>query len=355
MAGGFTFCDTDIGSLGLYYVPELADTFVYRPAETQSHIETFEGHNGGYFYGSWYSPKEFTLRCYFENYKIDKGIMAQIYALFRVGRSGKLIFDRRPWCYYYATVTDPTTEDFTNYENGVITVHMRAMYPYARSDIVKNNRAEKYHDQMMGNTAVFEKDDMLLPTTYTDITSPCQLIIANQGTERAALGVAVAGNVGDGIIIANNTTGQSCKLVAIKKKDTTNVNKEVIVDPINGKTMLVGAGEKKLAFLYHEYGFLELETSFPAIRNLYINCLGSTRINVANILNENMIGKYIFAAGSWRKITNQPDRHTLIVNSAVPAGKTERTMVIRMNEISITPITTMDLSSLRFIYKPTYA
>lgn len=355
MHASFSFCGKNIEDFGLSYAPEIENTYVAKSANSISHIQTFDSHDGGYFYGSNFEPKEFILRCYFEEKNIETRVLAEVYRFFKVGKSGKLIFSRSPWCYYYATVTDPIDLNLTNYLNGMVTIHMRAMYPFARSDVLKNTRAEKYHDQLMANSAVFEKDEMIQPATYEDITQQTMIPLANQGTERAALGIAIAGDVGDGVIISNSLTGQSCKFVAISKAKTSNVNKEVIIDPISGKTLLVGVGTKELAFLYHEYGFLELESSFPAVRNLYINSLGGNAINVANIMNEDIVGKYIFAAGSWRKITEQPDKHTLIVNSEVPAGSMERTMVIPMNEIIITPITTMDITSLRFIYKPTYA
>ena len=374
MHASFSFCGINIEDIGLSYAPELTDTYVSKPAEAQSHYESFEAHNGGYFYGSWFAPKEFTLRCFFEETSIENGIVGKIYALFKVGKSGKLIFSRQPWCYYDATVTEPVELNLTNYLNGTVTVHMKAMYPFARSDIKTNTRAEKYHDMLMNSTAVFEKAEMdYISNVYTDITSPPEtpVVLANQGTERAALGVAIAGNVGKGVIIKNLTTGQSCKFVAVSKAKTSDVNREVVIDPISGKiytgrvnthidretgkTIFDGYTEKELAFLYHEYGFLELESSFPAIRNIYVSSLGDNHVKISNIITENVENKYIYTAGKWRKIKEQLDEHTLRVDSTVPSGRVERTMIIPMNEITVEPITTMDITSLRFIYKPTYS
>ena len=355
MHASFSFCGTDIEELGLTYAPELENTYVSRPAEATAHYESFEGHNGGYVYGSWFAPKEFVLRCFFEETSIESGILQKVYSMFKVGRSGKLVFSRTPWCYYYATVTEPVEENLTNYLNGYVTIHMKAMYPFARSDIYCNTRAEKYHDMLMNNTAVFEKEAMMLPDTYRNLTSQTTILLANQGTERAALGIAIKGDVGTGVTIANNTTGQSCKVIAITKALTTNANKEVVIDPISGKTMLVGVGSTQIAFLYHAYGFLELESSFPAKRNLYVTTTGNHTINVANIIREDYTGKYIYAGGKWSKILTQPDEHTFTVQGNITVGQTERTMIIPMNEIVITPVSTMSIDSIRFIYKPTYA
>jgi len=365
VTNGFSFCGTHIKTFGLEYAPEIENTYVYRPAFTNSHIETFEGHNGGYYYGAWKEPKEFILRCLFEEKDIDKGIMSRIYAFFRVGKSGKLIFDKQPWCYYYATVTDPIEEDFSNYRNGLITIHMKAMYPFARSDIMSSymkpletnsQYSEKEYNHLMTNTAVFDRPGMELATEYS-LVQKRNIHLVNPGTERAALGFEISGDVGSGIIIENQTTGQQCKMIAITKDMTTNVNKKIVVDPISGKTMLIGAGTKELKFICHQYGFLELAPNFPAIRNLYINWSGTRDIGVTNILEEDLTGKYIFINGEWYQITEQVNNHLLRVDRATPATQEaiqEKTMAISMNEIVINPITTMDIT-IRFIYKPTYS
>ena len=65
MKGGFEFCDVDIADLNLEYAPENENTFVFAPAEVSSNFDAFDGHNGGYYYGSWTEPTEFVLRCFF--------------------------------------------------------------------------------------------------------------------------------------------------------------------------------------------------------------------------------------------------------------------------------------------------
>ena len=59
MNGGFRFCGTDISVLGLEYVPDMKDTYVYAGTQTQVSQEVFEGHDGGYYYGMTKQPKEF--------------------------------------------------------------------------------------------------------------------------------------------------------------------------------------------------------------------------------------------------------------------------------------------------------
>lgn len=60
MQGGFSFCGTDIADLGLEYVPETANTYVFAGSDYKIHEQVFDGHHGGYYYGSTVSPKVFT-------------------------------------------------------------------------------------------------------------------------------------------------------------------------------------------------------------------------------------------------------------------------------------------------------
>ena len=352
--GGFSFCGVDIADLGLTYVPENENTYVYAPGETNIHDETFDGHNGGYYYGASKQPKEFTLRCYFEDSAIDSGVMARIHTLFKAGKSGKLIFARRPWCYYYATVTSLPHPELSNYMNGLITITMKAYYPYARSDEMYNELTDKDHYRIMRNTAMPEKEDMVPQTSFTDLTEQTSIILLNPGTERAHVDVIVAGDVGSGVTIHNASTGQTCKLVAVSKADTTDVDKEVHIEGISGKTVLRGSSESKLAFMYHDAGFIELEPACEAIRHVFITYTSGNQITLVNILDEDVVGKYIYVDGDWHKIVNQ-DEYTLTIQGTVQNALTEKTMIVSMNEITITPTTTMSLDKLSFSYKATFA
>ena len=358
MKGGFSFCGTDIADLGLDYAPELKDTYVFKPAETEVHEETFDGHDGGYIYGATKKPKEFTLRCYFQDSNIKDGIMSKIHHLFRVGKSGKLIFKNRPWCYYYATVTNVDTSELTSYMNGLFVVTMKAYYPFARSVEINgrmmcNLRTDPYHDDIIANSGVFEDEDMVLPTSFSNL-SDGNVLLYNPGTERASVGITISGEAGDGVVIKNLTSGQSCRYVGFDP-DSGNIH----TDGINGKTVSEKNGEKTLAFLYHDYGFIELEPAFPILRDLYVSYKANT-VTVTNRLyqeeeeKEWYIGKYIFLGDSWKKIVECSDIHTLIVENNTSSGK-EKTVVVLMNEIQIIGSQGTELTNISFVYKPTFA
>ena len=170
MKGGFTFCDLDVADIGLEYAPENENTYVYGPASDNIYESTYDGHSGGYFYGSSRQPKEFTLRCIFEEEDIRKGIVSKINYYFKVGKSGKLVFQKRPWCYYYATVMAKPELNITNYLNGYVVFKMKAYYPFARSDLEYSERTDLYHKDIMLNSAYPDHEYMLPYTSFYNIT-----------------------------------------------------------------------------------------------------------------------------------------------------------------------------------------
>ena len=465
MRGGFSFCGIDIADLGIEYAPENKDTYVYRPSKSNVYEETFDGHDGGYFFGSSKQPKEFVLRCYYEDKHIARGLMARIYDLFRVGQSGKLIFSQRPWCYYYATVTDFDDSTMYNYMNGLFVITMKAYYPFARGLPVYNKIIDEehlfynvvndpYHCDIMENTGILDKADRvplmsfstpnilgsnrttsridvnkkyaihihrsnydpesqeipivgyeylnennqrisssgsisiesenteeIIPNVYMPFTSEVayvrffgvgqdttiniheclsNILLYNPGTERAHVGISLKGQCGDSLIIHNKTTGQKCRYVGFE----THQGEDFYTDGINGKVMIrqwlnENVVDSTVAFLYHDYGFIELEPSFPIIRRLYVSYNGTT-VTSPNMLYQDEAergwykGKFIFLGNTWHKIASCDDKHTLTLETSAGEGSVS-TDIVLMNEIEITGSQNTNITNISFIYKPTYA
>ena len=362
MIGGFTFCGVDIADIGLEYAPDLDNTYVYRPTTIDIREESIDGQDGGYYYGMTKKPKEFILRCFFEEKAIDKGLMTNIYHTFKVGRSGKLVFKRKPWCYYYATVVSVPSPELRNYLNGLFTITMKAYYPYARCDemiarriapIGEANDVDKSYFDVLRNTALFENQDMIPQTSFENVEDAVPILLANPGTERAPVCIKVSGDVGTGIVISNITTGQKCGIPTLTSNTT------LFIDSLNGNVVAkkknpVTDEETSLpGFLFHDKGFIELEPAYPCIRGIFATYSGQT-VNTTNIIYEDVVGKYIFVDNQWVKIIKQIDRKTIEIDKTVSAGKCKTTIML-LNKIEITKNSSMNLSSLEFIYKPTFS
>ena len=361
MQGGFSFCDVDIYNLGLEYAPELSSTDVYSPASKSVQEQRIESQDGGYFYGVTTNPKDFVLRCYYEMADVRDGIMTAIGQCFKAGRTGRLVFAKRPWCWYTATVVDIDTSRMLNYMNGLITIKLRAYHPFARCDQTVPAASDPFYNDMINNSGMLT-DAEKMPTTQlvsggSDLTQETSFLLYNPGTERTHVAIEIAGDVVDGVSVSNSTTGQTCKFVAMSKAITTDVSKYIVTDAMNGKTVLTNGTTSQLAFLYHDSGFIELEPSYPIIRNIsasYTN--GSANVSLStSVTSSEVLHKYIYLAGTWRKITKVNNAQSIKVSPSLSATGTAVTDIVTMNELTVSPVSTMALSRLNFIYTPTFS
>lgn len=363
MVGGFTFDGIDIEDIGLTYAPDLSNTYVYRPATAKTHEQVFDAHDGGYYYGNTLQPKEFVLRCIYEDVHVLNGILTKIYSIFYRGKTGKLVFKKRPWCWYVATVTDIDIKQMTNYQNGVVSIAMKAYYPFARCDYDYIPDGDEYEDDMKYNSALLYEQQFENNTSFATeqnpITDATSLLVYNPGTERAKVAIRIAGDVGTGVVIANNTTGQSCRFVGITPSICTN-NKYVQCDGLNGQTVLTNGTITQSGFLYHDYGFIELEPGYPAYRDVEVTVSSDGKSILGdNCFSYDMIGRYIYLSnGEHAKIVNVTDASTLILNATLTPNATVMAQILKMNEIQVSCWPnggSMNLTKLDFVFKPTFA
>lgn len=378
MFGGFTFDGIDIDKLDLEYAPDNANTYVHKATASTISEQKFEGHDGGYYYGETAQPKDFILRCFYSGKNVTEGLMSRIYQVFRIGRSGKLIFKHRPWCWYVATVVAVDCTQLLNYANGFVTITLRAYYPYARTDMFSIPEFTDWEKDIKLNSGLF-LDPTRIPyykvqngkkivglTLNSPLTQQTNMLLYNPGTERAKVAIEIAGDVGNGVVIANKTTGQKCKFVGISRDITTNVNRYVVADSLNNKVVLTGGNvSTQLAFLYHDNGYLELAPGCPIVRDVDIHTSnnGLNKIYLDKIIDEEsifstIVGKYFWIGGNdpWRKITDYDDENLVITTeNFMTANQHITTDIVNMNEIVITPVSTMSLTRLNFVYLPTFS
>lgn len=357
----FSFCGIDIEDIGLEYIPSNDNTYVYKPANFNVHEETFDGHDGGYYYGETLQPKDFILRCYYENTDIRNGLMNKIYNLFRRGRTGYLIFRNRPWLWYKATVNSVDISQMYNYENGIVTIKLRSYYPFARSDYfyIHDNDIDQ-----MNNSKMLSRQEFVPEIEFENITEQKELYLYNPGTEYSKVIIEVAGEAPDGFMIANSKTRSVVKFIALTDAATTDVSKTLVCDSINGKTYLIDEDKNtEYAFLFHDSGFLELAPSEFIIRNVQISFSeNSNTITVPSELEEfDYVNKQMFVDGEWREIVSHPTETTYVVSSldggTIEHSGTGVTDIVSMDKIVITPINSenFNLAHLKFVFDATYA
>lgn len=364
MVGGFTFDGVDIADLNLEYAPELTNTYVYKPAAAKNHEQVFDGHDGGYYYGSSTQPKEFTLRCFYEAQHVSGGVMTRIYNTFKRGKTGRLVFKKRPWCWYTATVTNVEAGQMFNFENGVVSISLKAYYPFARSDYLGIPAGSEYRESMLANSALIDENVVSFATSFANVGEPIQaeqsILLYNPGTERAKVAIRIAGDVGTGISIDNNTTGQSSRFVAITPDVCAN-NYYIQSDGLSGQTVLTNGTVVKPGFLYHDYGFIELDPGFPAYRDVIVTIENTTDNSVFSDgkFTSDMLGRYIyFRSGESAKIVNVVDENIVVIDKHLTNSDSGPAQILKMNELYVKPNPAggqIRLTKLDFVFKPTYA
>ena len=361
MQGDFSFCGVSVASLGVRYAPDMSGTYVH--FETWNpHVQTFEGFHGGLYYGETVQPKEFKLRCYFEDDHINEGVLDKLQNLFRRGRMGRLVFNTRPWLYYIATTASIDYTQLRNYRNGFLVITMRAYYPFARCDYDSLDALEAagfdVTDPALLNTASFLRQDSLPQTAFENVSANKILYLYNAGTVRAPLAIALSGEAGDGVTITNLTTGQACRFVAFTGSGTTSAGKEILCDAMNGKTVLTDGDTAELAFTFHDYGFLELEPCSASASNLELNAQGN--VVSGYDFTEDDVGKCLLVPvdashSEWFPIRSVVDgTATLDDDGALSSPASFTSGLVTLNQIAVTLSAGASLDTLRFSYKPTF-
>lgn len=354
MTGGFSFCGVDVAMFGLEYVPTLNQTYVFSSSSYDVHQEVFDAHNGGYFYGTTVQPKDFALRCFYQNRHVAHGALAEIENFFRRGKTGRLVFEQRDWVWYTATVVNVDVSDLRNYQNGFVTIYLRAYYPFSRHDYISICNENMMSNYITANSGLLP-EGITPPVLFENVTQSTSFMLYNGGSERASVAVSIAGEAGEGVVITNQTTGQKTRFVAFTKALTSDAGKYIVSDGLNGKTVITDGVSPIPGFLYHDHGFIELDPSFPIQRDIYLSYTKGS--SAATIIGPDVgfdaVGRYVRLAGQWLKIADaQPG--SLIFDHVFEENGSDYTNLVSMNEISVELTAGAELTKLQFIYKPTF-
>lgn len=354
MTGGFSFCGVDIGFFDIIYAPDMSSTYVYGQTYSE-HAESFEGYHGALSYGNTVRPKEFRLRCYFEDQKINSGIIDKVQSFFYRGRTGRLVFMEQDWLWYVATVTSVDTSQFRNYRNGVITINMKANYPFGRTDILNTDSISTTDPYILNKTGLISS--LITPEVeYTNISSNRSVMLYNPGNEYAHVAIEISGNAGDGITIINKENNQECKVVAFDRAQTSNIDKYIVVDSLNGKTVITDGTNAELGFIYHDHGFITLAPS-PIVKRYIVVSYNGNTVTCNQLFDPSDVGKYLYISGTWYKINSFIDVSTVTVeDGGALEGVTGSYMshIVTMNKIDIQLSAGAIIDRLKFVYKPTF-
>lgn len=364
MANGrdFSFKYTDISEYGLHYAPERNDWHIW--GNDFKVIEKIvDSRDGGQHYGSTVQPKQFSLRCYFE--EITEYQLAMVYSLFKKDAYGPLVFDERPWLTYTATVTKPP--EIVKYPahngtySGTVVFGMTAYNPFGYS-------TEHYTDSLSMDSRVLEKIDQFMATTgiVSMATAPVNSTISdtspataqfkhyylNGGDAPAQTTITIAGDVGTGIDIYNYATKQTCRVIGLTDANTTNIGEALTINSQDGSCYMWMSGSN--GYRYHDKGYIQMAPNVPIYRNVGFYYDGEGNITSdSGPLSPLMENKHIYIDGGWRQIVG------VFINTAwidifggTPGNYVSD--IITLNPIIVTPVTTMNLTMFDVSYSHTF-
>ena len=114
--------------------------------------------------------------------------------------------------------------------------------------------------------------------------SSTSFLLYNPGTERAHTVFRIAGNVGNGMLIRNLTTGQRCKIVN-PTDESLLPGAHLELDSRMGQTRIVLGDSRELAFAMHDEGYIELAPCAQLNKkNLYLTFDDENGIGTAEYL-----------------------------------------------------------------------
>ena len=159
-------------------------------------------------------------------------------------------------------------------------------------------------------------------------------LLYNPGTERAHTVFRIAGNVGDGMLIRNLTTGQRCKIVNLTDEGLL-PGAHLELDSRMGQTRIALGDSRELAFAMHDEGYIELAPCTPFERSIAISHTENSNIVTSEgLFLPHMAGQFLYLGG-WKKIRQITDAHSAILSDKAASSGTTAVPIVTMNEIEI--------------------
>lgn len=312
--------------------------------------ETVSGYEGEYDFGINIRSRRIVLRCYCEG--ITESQYRQLQGWLSPKKKGQLILDEAPYKAYTVRLARPIEFSFMPLHDssdeivyyGTFDIELVATSPYAYS--VFNSLDEVEYDNNMFYNSGILYSDYLPPTVFTNITGNRNLILYNGGTENSNVNVRINGTWGS-LQIVNLTTNQGFTLSKLDIAGTFEVDANYGQCRLNG---LLASG-------YHSGTYIQLAGTDRV--DHYINVRFTNSSNVVTfpegtVLDDDIVGKYIFLQGSQHKIDDKPNDRQVVLSS-VFTGTTGlyNIVIVKANEITITG-QNLNISNLEFVYRYTY-
>lgn len=334
---------------GCFHVPAAAERGRDMPAYE---VEELDGGycDGGLYVGNRVKIRAFSLDCYFDGITLEmrEGLLRWLDR----NTKGALIYDDKPYVYYEVRPAKRIEiKEYTHREkdvllySGTFTATFHCYDPFGKLFAASYDAAGE--PGLIASTGILPTS-MMPPAPNVNDT---MLLAYNCGTERAPLVMRLAGDVGNGLSIVNETTGQTCRITGLKAGEIP-AEAYIEIDSGTGQVWLVKGPERNLAFHYHDMGYIQLAPCTPFVRSLRVQYAASSRVVTSDGgFSSEMAGQYLFLNGSWTEIRQVDSESSAQLRNMMTIHGAEDTPVVTMNKISLRG-EAVALSRLEIEYTP---
>lgn len=349
---GFTFCGVHSSKFNIYAISNGGSYTMPLFANFSDKIESIDGYDGAYYFGTNYSNKTRPIQCVVD--RVDESMLRSIQNWLNPKRIGKLTFDESPYKYYTAKISNTPNFNFypqddgdeNHVYSGTFEIDFTAFDPFAYSYVNSVDDYEYFED----SSGLWYYDSGILyhgetpPVIVNNITKTTNILLYNGGNQSTKPIITVKGSA-DEIIIKNNTTDQYFKLNDL-------IDVEIVVDSKKGQVRV----QDILASSFHEGSFMELEGSGRVDRYLAIEFTnGSEQITIDKNIDLDIVGRFIAVNDSWYKVVDCNFDLGIVTMNKPFVGITEKydISVIDLNEIMISG-SGLNIETIEFDYKFCY-
>ena len=345
---GFSFCGTHSDQHGLIWV-DLPQEIYAVDHDIDYKSETISGVPGSIPHGFDVKPKEFRMKCGFEN--LTEQQRSRIGAWLQAGRYGRFIMDHRPYCYYNCMVTSAIewSDTFPLLDlhqgiyklSGYLEFTLTAFVPNAflLDDMTLNSAGH------LGIVPEVLDGTGLLPEYAVPGIESNRAYLHHAGNAYAKLIILLEGVLGtEGVQIINHTTGQRLNISGDTEPHI------YYIDAVYGRVMEEKDEQMILASHVHQGDYIELAPGCPIDRNLAYHQHGC-KIRIENYTaHADDVGRY-FYHGRWSRVVGV-EQGCLVLDCEETSGSGSG-FLTQLNDIEVVRGADASLE-ISFDYKPTF-
>ena len=184
------------------------------------------------------------------------------------------------------------------------------------------------------------------------MTAQTEILTYNAGNAPAPTLIRIAGDVGEGVLIYNRESRQTCKVVGLTAANTTLENKWLEIDSKHGTVKLTDGYNGTPAYHMHDNGYIDIEPTMYIKRGISVTANDYTVTAEDGTFDGGDVGRHIRIGNGWKEIA-AAQSGTATLKEAAENGAHVADIAL-LNRIVVTPLTAMSLDKLDIVHGHSY-